>query len=313
MEAWPRPVARGNWPDRARNWLAANDDFHRYVLTELERHGPLPSRHLEDRSTAPWESTGWTHGRNVNRMLEFLSAKGEVAVSGRRGAERLWDLAARVFPVDTPRLSPAEAEAGRQRRRLAALGIARPAEVGDAGAPAGVEGVRGQWRVEPALIDRPFAGRTAVLSPFDRLVYDRSRALALFDFEFALEIYTPPAKRRWGYYVLPILNGDRLIGKADARADREAGVLRVPALHVEHGSTADDMGGSPRRARGAGPLAGPAGRSRRRAHRQAVTPRVGARGHWSVREARCVALTARMRFARSLVALASGSTSRVPG
>jgi uncharacterized protein YcaQ len=130
----------------------------------------------------------------------------------------------------------------RNERRLRALGIARargpecrvePLDVGSAGEPAVVEGVRGTWRVDPSQLGQPFAGRAALLSPFDRLVHDRKRATELFEFDYQLEMYKPAAKRRWGYFALPILYGDRLVGKLDATADRKAGVLRVNALHQD--------------------------------------------------------------------------------
>jgi len=108
-----------------------------------------------------------------------------------------------------------------------------PWDVGEAGELAVVEGVKGQWRVEPSLLGRPFSGRTALLSPFDRLVHDRKRALELFDFDYQLEMYKPAAKRRWGYYALPVLHRDRLVGKIDATADGKAGVLRVDAIHED--------------------------------------------------------------------------------
>ena len=108
-----------------------------------------------------------------------------------------------------------------------------PVHVGEVGEPAEVEGVKGEWRVDPAFLEADFEGRTAVLSPFDRLVYDRARALELFDFEYTLEMYKPAAKRRWGYFALPILQEDRLVGKVDATADRKASVLRVHAIHED--------------------------------------------------------------------------------
>jgi uncharacterized protein YcaQ len=108
-----------------------------------------------------------------------------------------------------------------------------PVDVGDAGEPAVVEGVKGEWRVDPARLDEDFEGRTALLSPFDRLIHDRTRTEELFEFEYTLEMYKPAAKRRWGYFALPILHGDRLVGKLDATADRKASVLRVNAIHED--------------------------------------------------------------------------------
>ena len=108
-----------------------------------------------------------------------------------------------------------------------------PVHVGDAGEPAVVEGVKGEWRVDPGALGLDFEGRTALLSPFDRLVHDRTRAGELFDFEYSLEMYKPAAERRWGYYALPVLHGDRLVGKVDAAADRKASVLRLHAIHED--------------------------------------------------------------------------------
>ena len=169
--------------------------------------------------------------------------RGEVAVAGRNGRDRLWDLAARVYP-DDPVVPADEALRIRNERRLRALGIARargpecpvePMDVGEAGEPAVVEGVKGTWRVDPPScpLGQPFSGRAALLSPFDRLIHDRKRTAELFEFDYQLEMYKPAAKRRWGYFALPILYGDRLVGKLDATADRKAGVLRVNAIHQD--------------------------------------------------------------------------------
>jgi uncharacterized protein YcaQ len=214
-------------------WLRDNAKFRAYVLGLLRERGPVLSREVEDRADVPWPSTGWTNNRNVTQMLELLAARGEIAIAGRVGRQRTWDLAERVFPAGIVPLPVAEAKAARDERRLGSLGIARSAMVGQAGEPAEVEGTSGVWRVDPDRLGEPFVGRTALLSPFDRLIHDRKRALELFDFEYVLEMYVPKAKRRWGYFALPVLHGDRLIGKVDATADRRAGVLRVDAIHAD--------------------------------------------------------------------------------
>ena len=228
--------------EQARAWLRANDPFRRDILERLTSGGPLTSRDIPDTSVVPWPSSGWTNNRNVTQMLEYLVLRGEIAIAGRVGRERLWNLPERVYPgnVDVPSVD--EAARRRNERRLIALGIARPkarampmepVHVGEAGEPAVVDGVKGEWRVDPAALGGDFAGRTALLSPFDRLIHDRVRALELFDFEYTLEMYKPAAQRRWGYYALPILHGDRLVGKVDAVADRKASVLRANAFHQD--------------------------------------------------------------------------------
>jgi uncharacterized protein YcaQ len=235
MAAWPRR-------ETTRAWLTANDRFRRDVLDRLGTAGPLLSRDIPDTHQVPWASTGWTGDRNVTQMLEFLVLKGEVAIAGRQGRQRLWDLAERVYPADLAPVPVEEARRLRDERRLQALGIARatgtalpvePATVGDTGEPAVVEGVRGEWRVDPAQLGRTFEGRTALLSPFDRLVHDRTRAQELFDFEYVLEMYKPAARRRWGYFALPVLHHDRLVGKVDAKADRKAGTFTINAVHPD--------------------------------------------------------------------------------
>ena len=174
--------------------------------------------------------------------LGLYMMRGEVAVVGRRGRQRLWDLAERVYPADLPVVSVDEARRRRDERRLRSLGIARakgaavpvePVVVGGAGEPATVDGVSGTWRVDPEALGQPFTGRTALLSPFDRLVHDRVRASELFDFEYTLEMYKPKAKRRWGYFALPVLHHDRLVGKVDATADRKSGTLLVHTIHED--------------------------------------------------------------------------------
>lgn len=240
MGGWPHGDSA--WPRRAREWLDANKGFRRYVLSQLKARGPLRSRDLEDRSAVPWRSSGWTHERNVGMMLEFLWARGEVAVSHREGAQRVWDLSERVLPVGSPVIEPSKAKKELAKRRLRALGIVRASRNGaGGGVRVQVAGVDGEWIADPELLDRRFEGRSALVSPFDRLVYDRQRLVDLFEFDYKLEIYVPPAKRVWGYYVLPALRGDRLVAKVDAKANRQQEVLEVPALHAQPGAKPADI------------------------------------------------------------------------
>lgn len=220
-------------------WVEANDGCRRDILERLRQDGPLTARELPDTCDVPWQSSGWNNNRNVRLLLDMLVLRGEVAAAGFEGRERLWDLAGRIYPELTP-VPLAEARRMRDQRRLRSLGIARARttaipvdqnDVGSAGETAVIEGVRGTWQVDPAYLSGTFSPRAALLSPLDRLVYDRKRMSELFEFDYQLEMFKPAAKRRWGYWALPILYGDRLIGKIDATADRRAGVLRVEAVH----------------------------------------------------------------------------------
>jgi uncharacterized protein YcaQ len=230
-----------DYQQERREWLTANNGCRRDILELLRTDGPLPASALPDTCVQPWASSGWNNNKNVAMMLAALIRRGEVAVAGREGRKRLYDLASRIYP-DDPVVPLDEALRIRNERRLRALGLARarstvcpgePNDVGEVGEPAVVEGVPGKWRVEPSLLDRPFSGRTALLSPLDRLVFDRKRMLELFEFDYQLEMYKPAAKRRWGYFALPILSGDRLVGKLDATADHKEGELRVDAIHED--------------------------------------------------------------------------------
>lgn len=235
---------------KTREWLELNHEFREDLLQELYDRGPVLARELPDTARFPWPSSGWTNNRNVTQMLECLMMRGEVAIAGQQDGARTWDLAERVYPEGLPAIPFEEAFAIRNDRRLRSLGVApakgpkqplEPIDVGPAGLPATIEGSDVAWRVHPEVLPwldewkdgEEFEGRTALLSPFDRLVYDRTRAVGIFEFDFTLEIYKPKAKRRWGYFALPILHGDRLVGKLDATADRKAAALRVTRIHED--------------------------------------------------------------------------------
>jgi len=228
MAEWPGRPPLQDWQEGVREWVDTNNGCRLDILARLRADGPLAARELPDTCVIPWRSSGWTNNRNVTKMIGFLVQRGEVAAAGRRGADRLWDLADRIYPDEVVPYD--EALRIRDERRLRALGIARAPGVGE---PAVVDGVKGRWRVDPEALDRAFTGRVALLSPLDRLVYDRKRMTELFEYDYQLEMFKPAAKRRWGYWALPILYQDRLVGKLDATADRRAGVFRVDAIHQD--------------------------------------------------------------------------------
>lgn len=240
MAAWPGQDPPPFRAGRAR-WVEQNHFAREQVLDQLRSDGPLPARELVADFAQDWRSSGWNDVKNAQMLLECLAEAGEVAVSHRSGRQRVWDLAVRVYPETDP-IPVEEALVERDRRRLRSLGIARakgpacpvePMGAGAAGVPARVTGVRGEWRVDPELLDMPFTGRTALLSPLDRLVFDRKRMTELLEFEYALEMYKPARQRRWGYFALPVLHLDRLVGKVDAHADLRSGRLLVRAVHED--------------------------------------------------------------------------------
>lgn len=266
------------WGRRIRDWMQTNDGLRRHILDALTERGPLLSRDFEDKAADGWASTGWTSGRNVSRMLDYLWTSGQIMVVGRKGLQKQWDLAERFLPEWTPRhtlpddervelavekalraLGPATEKHinyhyTRDRypgmrdalRRLEAQGRVQRVQICGNGAA-----WPGTWYLYTDHLDRlarleqgEWYDTTRLLSPFDNLICDRARTELLFDFRFRIEIYVPKAKREYGYYVLPILHGDRLIGRIDPQLDRKRKVLQVNAVYAEPTAPQDDATGA---------------------------------------------------------------------
>lgn len=255
------------WTRRFRAWVKKNQSLRRHILTELRRRGPLLSRQIEDKAAADWVSDGWTAGRNVERMLAHLWHEGTIMVAGRSNGQKLWDLTGRCLPAWVPRGRLSDLEITRRAAQTAvrALGVAHPREIEQhftrgryAQLPRVLKELEtkerivrvqiqgdgrdwpGPWYVhveDLPLVDRLAADawqpRTTLLSPFDNLICDRARTQQLFGFDYRVEIYVPPAQRQHGYYVMPILHGDRLIGRVDQKMDRLNGRLNVNAVYAE--------------------------------------------------------------------------------
>ena len=196
---------------RGQDFLEENASFRRYVRRELERRGPLLGRELVDPLQSNRRNHRWWGSRRVGLMVDILQARGHIAVAGRRGGHRLWDIAERWYP-ESETVPLAEAERILAEQRFRALGVLL---------------YKGKWHAHPEIRDTGVPERVTLLSPFDRLVHDRTRAEALFGFRYRLEMYVPKANREFGYYVLPVLVGDRLVGRAEPRFDRKTGTFEL--------------------------------------------------------------------------------------
>jgi uncharacterized protein YcaQ len=250
----------GTWRAKARRFIDGNADFRASILAQLKKSGLMQSRDFDDSMVkVGWESTGWTHGKNTTRMLEFMGVRLEVVVAGRVGQERLWDLPSRVFPRDAPRgeLTAGQYEEARVMRAMARFGVATQQEIRLRAYGLSIPGAKAllarlvadgrlsavrlalpagevdAFALPSALAAKDNATRTTLLSPFDPLVYDRDRTARLFGFNYKLEMYKPVAEREFGHFVLPILHNSELVGRLDSERDRKSNELVVRKLHWE--------------------------------------------------------------------------------
>ncbi|MCP2636495.1 winged helix DNA-binding domain-containing protein [Microbacterium sp. HD4P20] len=228
------------WPQResSKQWLEANARFRADVLAHLRADGPLPASAIPDTAQVSRAPDGWYGTNQVPHMLEFLMRQGEVAVAGREGRNRIWDLAERVYPTDLPDYDEDDAARMLAERRLQAAGLVKQKSpwtpVGEAGEPAIVEGSKWKFRVDPAALAAlgdDDGGRVALLNPYDGLLFDRPRLSEVFEFDYVLEQFKPKPQRKYGFFAHPILMGDRFVGMLDAGVDRKRDVLQINAIH----------------------------------------------------------------------------------
>lgn len=258
------PLMRWRMKAADRIWGGPNATYHRrpdlvkWVLEEIRDKGPVTAAQIEQDERPKSVQWGWNWSE-TKQVLEALFYFGEVAAAGRTSQfARLYDIPERVLPAEvlaTP--TPEPEEAHRRLIDLAAQRLAVAAEVElrdyfrlpvadarraiadleEAGTliPVEVKGWKVKtWRHRDATIPRS-AKVSTLVSPFDPLIWQRDRTERLFGFNYRIEIYVPQAKRIHGYYVLPFLHGDRFAARVDLKADRQSGVLRVPAAWAEPG------------------------------------------------------------------------------
>jgi uncharacterized protein YcaQ len=256
-------IQKKAWPYKwAAKWAQEHSKVMKKVRAHLKKNGAVRSAEFENPEHTPG---GWWNWKEEKDALETMLLTGEVMVVRRQNFQRIYDLRERVLPGWDDAALPSSEELQRtfDLRAVKALGIAFPSWVPDyfrepkTGVPKRVEalaeagllqrievrGFEGPAYFHPdhtGLIEQALSGDleptlTALLSPFDPLVWDRARALELFDFDYRIECYTPAAKRRYGYFTLPILQRGRLIGRLDPKAHRAQGLFEVKALHLEPG------------------------------------------------------------------------------
>jgi len=248
----------GTWAPRVQGWLTKNAHMRRQVLSRLRREGPLPLTAFEDRAIVSWTSGGWNDERNLTMLLAILQRRGEVVVAGRRRGQKLFAAAdgwfagtrtlagsalardatlraLRILEVATLKQLRWQYSFGRHVTPDALAALERGGEI----VRVEIEGAKGTYWALASVERRlrvardEWEDRTTLLSPFDNLIIDRDRTEALFGYRYRMEIYVPPAKRRLGYWAMPILHGDRIVGSVDPRLDRSRAELVVNSVVLE--------------------------------------------------------------------------------
>ncbi|GAA4671367.1 winged helix-turn-helix domain-containing protein [Frondihabitans cladoniiphilus] len=256
---WKMERFRSEYASDESSWANANRPMLTWLVDELRASGPLPASAIEHESNVrrgPW--WGWS---DVKRGLEVLFRTGDVVSAGRTRFERTYALPEQVLPASVLDrvVDPADAHRELMRRASRAHGVGTLSDLADYfrlktrdAAPA-LEALVDAGEVLPVEVagwkKRAFLHREAriprridadaLLSPFDPVVWERTRTERLFGFHYRIEIYTPQPQRVFGYYVLPVLQGDSLVGRVDLKSDRQAGVLRVQAAWHETGQVVD--------------------------------------------------------------------------
>ncbi|RZT62307.1 hypothetical protein EV140_0829 [Microcella alkaliphila] len=262
---WKREALRQKYHARD-GWVSKNPRMMRWLLDELAANGPMTVSDVEHDTAVrrgPW--WGWS---DVKLGLEYLFAFGDVVSAGRRGFSRVYALPEHIGLTELHELAVPRAEAERElvARSVRALGVGTVADIADyhrlkiAPTQAALRSLVDDGLVEPVTVDGWMRGSrpepayrwastrvprrietAALLSPFDPVVWFRPRTERLFDFHYRIEIYTPAPKRQFGYYSLPVLIDETLVGRIDLKSDRQAGVLRVQSAWAEEGVDPDSM------------------------------------------------------------------------
>ena len=270
MKRYPESLSKswGGWKARARKWLAENKGLRKKILNELGK-GPLRLSEFEDHARGKRSADGWTSGSDVSTALFHMQMSGDVMVVGHEGRQNIWGLSETFLPSWVARNELPEQEVEREgaERTIRALGTASPSEINryflrgryldlkkalerlqeeSTVHRVHVTGLGGERYIHDrdvqlleSMNSRVWQPRMSLLAPFDNLLAVREGTSRLFGFDYVHENFLPKNKRKFGTYVLPILWGDRFIGRVDPKMDRENERLVVNSIHAEPGAPKD--------------------------------------------------------------------------